>query len=212
MDRVGADFDRTIDSIRHRLKASTVAIQMPMGSEDDFRGVIDLVEEKAVIFTNEEPYTPEVVPIPEEFIEQAQDYRSNMIERIAETDDNLIIKYIEGEEISKEEIKAALRSATISYKLVPVMCGSALRNRGIQALLDAVGDYLPSPVDVPPARGRDYNNGHEIEREASMDAPFSALVFKAVADPFIGRLVYFRVYSGKTKTGVRDIAGMLVIR
>ncbi len=201
MDRVGAGFDRTVDSIRHRLQSSPVAIQMPIGSEDEFRGVIDLIEEKALMFTNEEPYTPEEAPIPEELIEQAQDYRANMIERIAETDDTLIIKYLEGEEITKEEIKTALRAATIEYKLVPVMCGSALRNRGIQPLLDAVGDYLPSPLDVAPAQGRDYKNGHDIVREPSVDAPFSALVFKAVADPFIGRLVYFRVYSGKTKTG-----------
>ena len=201
MDRVGAGFDRTIDSIKHRLQSSPVAVQIPMGSEDDFVGVIDLVEEKALIFSNEEPYTPEEAPIPDEYLEQASVYRNTMIERVAETDDDLIIKYLEGEKISTEEIKVALRKATIAYKLVPVMCGSALRNRGIQPLLDAIGDYLPSPLDVPSAKGRDYKNGHEIERAPSVEAPFSALVFKAVADPFIGRLAYFRVYSGQVKTG-----------
>ncbi len=201
MDRVGAGFDRTIDSIKHRLQSSPVAVQIPMGSEDDFVGVIDLVEEKALIFSNEEPYTPEEAPIPDEYLEQASAYRNTMIERVAETDDDLIIKYLEGEKISTEEIKVALRKATIAYKLVPVMCGSALRNRGIQPLLDAIGDYLPSPLDVPAAKGRDYNNGHDIERAPSVEAPFSALVFKAVADPFIGRLAYFRVYSGQVKTG-----------
>lgn len=201
MDRVGAGFDRTIDSIRHRLQSSPVAIQMPMGSEDHFVGVVDLIEQNAIMFTDEEPYTPEIAPIPEEYIEQVTAYRETMIERIAETDEELIVKYLEGEEIGKEEIKAALRKATIGYKLVPVLCGSALKNRGVQPLLDAVGDYLPSPLDVPPAKGKDYKDGHEITREPSLDAPFSALVFKAVADPFIGRLVYFRVYSGQIKTG-----------
>jgi len=172
-----------------------------MGSEDHFVGVIDLVEEKALIFSDEEPYTPVEAPIPDEYLEQVSVYRDTMIERVAETDDELIIKYLEGDKISVEEIKAALRKATIAYKLVPVMCGSALKNRGVQPLLDAVGDYLPSPLDVPPAKGKDNKTGEEITRDPSEDAPFSALVFKAVADPFIGRLVYFRVYSGKIKTG-----------
>ena len=201
MDRVGADFHRTIDSIAHRLGASPVAIQMPLGSEDSFRGVIDLIEEKALVYNGDTPEVPLEGPVPEELIEEFRNHRELMIEKIAETDDDLIAKYIDGREITVEEIKGALRKATIEYRLVPVMCGSALRNRGVQPLLDAITQYLPSPVDVPPASGKDFRTGQEVVREPKEDAPFAALAFKAVADPFIGRLVYFRVYSGKVKTG-----------
>ena len=201
MDRVGADFHRTIDSITHRLAASPVAIQMPLGNEDSFRGVIDLIEEKALVYADDTPQMPLEGPVPEELIEEFRNYRELMIEKIAETDDDLIAKYIEGREITVQEIKRALRKATIEYRLVPVMCGSALRNRGIQPLLDAIIQYLPAPLDVQPAKGKDFRTGQEVTREPNEDAPFAALVFKAVADPFIGRLVYFRVYSGKIKTG-----------
>ena len=201
MDRVGANFQETIDSISHRLHARPVAIQIPLGTEDSFRGVIDLIEEKALVYPDGGPQPPREGPVPEEMIEEFRNYRELMIEKIAETDDELIVKYLEGREISKEEIKAALRKATIDYRLVPVLCGSALQNRGLQPLLDAVGDYLPSPLDVPVVKGKDFRTGEEVSLEPSEDAPFVALVFKAVADPFIGRLVYFRVYSGKMKTG-----------
>ena len=201
MDRVGANFQETIDSISHRLHARPVAIQIPLGTEDSFRGVIDLIEEKALVYPDGGPQPPREGPVPEEMIEEFRNYRELMIEKIAETDDELIVKYLEGREISKEEIKAALRKATIDYRLVPVLCGSALQNRGLQPLLDAVGDYLPSPLDVPVVKGKDFRTGEEVPLEPSEDAPFVALVFKAVADPFIGRLVYFRVYSGKMKTG-----------
>lgn len=201
MDKLGADFHKTIDSITHRLQANPVAIQIPMGSEDSFIGVVDLIEKKSITYTNDNTQSPKEGPIPEEFIEEFNNYRDVMIEKIAETDDDLIVKYLEGEEITKTEIKKALRNATIEYKLVPVLCGSAIQSRGIQPLLDAVGEYLPSPLDVPPAKGQDYKTGDDSTREATQEAPFAALAFKAVADPFIGKLVYFRVYSGKVDSG-----------
>ena len=201
MDRVGADFDRTIDSIAHRLQASPVAIQLPLGKEDSFRGVIDLIEEKAFVYQDDTPQVPLEGPVPEELIEDFRNYRDLMMEKIAETDDELIIKYLEGGEITKQEIKSALRKATTELRLVPVVCGSAVRNKGVHSLLDAIGDYLPSPLDVPPAKGKDLRTGEESTRAASENEPFAALAFKVVADPFIGRLVYFRVYSGKVKAG-----------
>ena len=201
MDRVGADFHRTIDSIAHRLNANPVAIQIPMGSEDSFQGVVDLIEEKAYLYSDDHIGMPGEGPVPEELIEEFRNYRSLMVEKIAETDEELIVKYLQEDQITTEEIKRALRKATIEYRLVPVVCGSALRNRGIEPLLDAIGSYLPSPVDVPPVKGKDYRSGEEVTRTPSQDAPFAALAFKTVADPFMGRLVYFRVYSGKAKTG-----------
>ena len=200
MDRVGADFHRTIDSIIHRLGANPVAIQLPLGSEDSFRGIIDLVDEKIVEYPDESG-VPVEGPIPEELIEDFRVYRERLVEKVAETDDELIIKYLEEGEITTAELKTALRKATIAYKLIPVVCGSALKHKGIHPLLNAVGDYLPSPVDVPAAVGKDYRTGEEIVRFASVDEPFSALAFKTVTDPYIGRLVYFRVYSGIAKSG-----------
>ena len=219
MDRVGADFHRTIDSIKNRLSANPVAIQIPVGSEDSFRGVIDLIEERSFLYETEEAHVPTEGPIPEEMIGEFKNYRDQMVEKIAETDDELIVKLLDDQEITTSEIKSALRRATIDYKLVPVVCGSALRNRGVQPLLDAIGDYLPSPADVPSVLGTDEKGEGEIVREASMDAPFSALAFKAVIDPFIGRLVYIRVYSGKatardtilnSTTGKRERLGRIV--
>jgi len=201
MDRVGADFHKTIDSITHRLEARPVAVQLPIGIEETFRGVVDLIEERAHVFQGDGAEPPQEGPVPEEMIEDVRIYRELMVEKVAETDDALIIKFIEGEEITKEEIRGALRRATIEYKLVPVVCGSALKNRGVQTLLEAVGSYLPSPLDVGSIVGKEFRTGEETIREPDEDAPFAALVFKAVADPFIGRLVYFRVYSGKIKTG-----------
>ena len=201
MDRVGADFHRTVDSIAHRLRANPVAIQIPVGSEDSFEGVVDLIEERVIIYPDDVTDAPQEGPVPEELIEEFRNYRNLMIEKIAETDDELIVKYVEEREITKEEIKCALRKATVAYRVVPVVCGSALRSRGVQSLLDAIGDYLPSPLDVPPAIGKDYKTGAEVTRSPSDDGPFAALAFKTVADPFIGRLVYFRVYSGKVESG-----------
>ncbi len=202
MDRVGANFFRATDSIARRLNANPVAIQIPIGEEDDFRGVIDLVEERAIFYEEEGPVVPREGPVPEEMIEEFRNYRNVLVEKVAETDDELIIKYLEDEEISTEEIKRALRQATLDYKLVPVMCGTALRHRGIQPLLDAIGDYLPSPLDVPPTEGKDYSTGEPVERHpTNPDAPFAALAFKTVSDPYIGRLVYFRAYSGSAPSG-----------
>ena len=201
MDRVGASFQGTIDSIARRLDASPVPIQIPMGSEDSFRGVVDLVEGRSWLYEDDSPRPPIEGPVPEEMIEEYRAYRERMVERIAETDDDLLVKYIEGEEISKDEIKSALRRATIDYRLVPVTCGSALRNTGVQPLIEAIGDYLPSPLDVPAVTGMDYKDGDPVTREPAKSEPFAALAFKAVADPFIGRLVYFRVYSGKADSG-----------
>ena len=202
MDRVGANFFRATDSIARRLNANPVAIQIPIGEEDDFRGVIDLVDERAFFYEEDGPAVPREGPVPEEMIEEFRNYRNVLVEKVAETDDDLIIKYLQDEEISKEEIKRALRRATLDYKMVPVLCGTALRNRGIQPLIEAIGDYLPSPLDVPPTEGKDYSNGEPVERHPSdPDTPFAALAFKTVSDPYIGRLVYFRAYSGSAASG-----------
>ena len=201
MDRVGADFHRTVDSIAHRLQANPVMIQLPLGVEDEFRGVIDLIEQKAYVYEDETGAMPEERPVPEEYMRDFLDYRNEMIEKIAETDDDLIVKFLEEEEIGADELRAALRRATIDYRLVPVVCGSALRNLGVQPLLDAIGHYLPSPLDVPPVVGRDSETGEEVSRGPDPDEPFAALAFKTVADTFIGRLVYFRVYSGSIESG-----------
>ena len=201
MDRVGADYVRTIDSIAHRLNANPVAIQLPIGSEDSFRGIVDLIEGKAYIFSEDEVGAFKEGPVPEEMIKEFNDHRDAMVEKIAETDEDLIVKYLEEHEITKEEIKSALRRATIDYRLVPVLCGTALQSKGIQPLLDAVCSYLPSPADVPAVSGKDYKTGEEVEREAREDAPLAAIAFKTVSDPFIGRLVYFRVYSGRCESG-----------
>ncbi len=201
MDRVGADFHRTVDSIAHRLQANPVMIQLPLGVEDEFRGVIDLIEQKAFVYTDETGAMPEERPVPEEYMRDFTIYRNDMIEKIAETDDDLIVKFLEEEEIGADELRRALRKATIDYRLVPVVCGSALRNLGVQPLLDAIGHYLPSPLDVPPVVGRDSATGEEVARAPDPDEPFAALAFKTVADTFIGRLVYFRVYSGSIESG-----------
>ena len=201
MDRVGADFHRTVDSIAHRLQANPVVIQIPLGVEDEFRGVIDLIEQKAYVYGEETGAMPEERPVPDEFMRDFTLYRNDMIEKIAETDDDLIVKFLEEEEIGADELRQALRKATIDYRLVPVVCGSALRNLGVQPLLDAIGDYLPSPLDVPPVVGTDSATGEEASRAPDPDEPFAALAFKTVADTFIGRLVYFRVYSGSIETG-----------
>ncbi len=201
MDRVGANPERTIDMITHRLKANPVAIQMPIGFETAFRGIADLIEEKVIMFPEEGSQVAEEGPIPQELMADFKERRRIMLEKIAETDDALISKYLEEKEITKEEIKRALRNATINDRLVPVVFGSALKSRGIQPMLDAICDYLPSPLDVPPMKAIDYKSQKEVVRTASEDEPLAALAFKVVTDPFVGRLVYFRVYSGVVKSG-----------
>jgi elongation factor G len=201
MDRVGADFYHTVDMIEERLRAKAIPIQLPWGKENQFKGIIDLVENKAWLFSDDVNIAPVESPIPEEEREEASRRRLSMIERLAENDDHLMLLYVEGKEISGEQVKAAIRRLTLANRIVPVFCGTALRNKGIQSLLDAVVDYLPSPLDVPPLSVIDLQTGETDVRPASDDAPFSALAFKVVADPFMGRLVYFRVYSGKIQAG-----------
>jgi elongation factor G len=199
MDRTGADFERTLTSIKHRLKAQPVPVQAPIGQESSFKGVMDLMEGHSYIFGETGAF--QVGPIPEDLKEDFERFRATMIERIAETDDALMIKYLEGEDISKTELKAALRNATIKRLLFPVLCGSALRTMGVAPLLDAVVDYLPSPEDVPPVEGYNPNNDAKVIRKADDSEPLSALAMKVMTDPFVGRLVYLRIYSGSVKAG-----------
>ena len=203
MDRVGADFHGTVAMIEERLRAKAVPIQLPVGEENQFRGVIDLVDNKAWLFSDDVGATPVEMPIPEEKKDEVTKQRQELVERLAENDDQLMLLYLDGGDISGPQVKAAIRRLTLANRIVPVLCGSALKNKGIQPLLDAVLDYLPSPLDVPPVHVVDSETGEEILRQASDDAPFSALAFKVVADPFMGRLVYFRVYSGKVKVGAQ---------
>jgi elongation factor G len=202
MDRVGADFFRGVNMIKDRLKANPVPIQLPVGVEDSYKGVVDLVEMKAVIWDEEAlgaNYHEE--DIPAAMLEIAREYREKMIEEIASHDDILMEKYLGGEELTKEEIKAAIRQATIDILICPVICGSAFKNKGVQNLLDAVIDYLPAPVDVPAIKGIDADTEAEVERKASDSEPFAALAFKIMTDPFVGQLAFFRVYSGVLKSG-----------
>ena len=201
MDRVGADFYHTVNMIEERLRAKAIPIQAPWGRESQFKGAIDLVENKAWLFSDDINVAPVESPVPEEEKEAVSKLRQSMIERLAEIDDHLMLLYVEGREIGSEQIKAAVRRLTVTNRIVPVLCGTALRNKGIQPLLDAVVDYLPSPLDVPPVSVIDLLTGEADVRPASDEAPFSALAFKVVADPFMGRLVYFRVYSGKIQAG-----------
>jgi elongation factor G len=203
MDRVGADFHHTVSMIEERLQAKAIPVQLPRGKESQFKGVIDLVDNKAWLFSDDVNVPPVESPIPEEEKEEVARQRQSMIERLAENDDHLMLLYVEGGEIQNEQIKAAIRRLTVANRIVPVLCGSALRNKGVQPLLDAIVDYLPSPLDVPPVPVVDLQTGEKDVRQASDEAPFSALAFKVVADPFMGRLVYFRVYSGKVKAGMR---------
>lgn len=201
MDRIGASFERTIGMVSERLNANPIAVQLPVGSEGAFKGVIDLFAQRAIIWEDEFGREPREADIPADLLDQAAEMRERMIEQIAETDDELTLKYLEGEEISIEELKAALRRAVISNQATPVYCGSSLRNKGVQPLLDAVIDFLPSPADVPPVRGFHPDTEEELERPAEDEAPLSALVFKIVTDPYVGRLAYLRVYSGKITQG-----------
>jgi elongation factor G len=201
MDRVGADFQRTIQMIVDRLGAQPVAVQMPIGSEAAFAGLIDLIEMEAIVYTDDLGTKSEETDIPEELRPEAERLHRLLVERVAETDEALTEKFILEEEISQDELRAALRRATIEGSLVPVLCGSALKNKGVQRLLDAVVVYLPSPLDVPPIVGHSPKTGEPIECPPDPTAPFAALAFKIVTDPYVGRLAYIRVYSGTTKPG-----------
>jgi elongation factor G len=201
MDRVGASFERTVEMIRQRLGANPIPVQCPIGSEANFVGAVDLIAERATIWDDDLGREPHEVDIPADMRNQVAEMREQMIEKIAETDDELTMKYLEGEEITVEELKAALRKAVVNNEATPVFCGSSLRNKGVQPLLDAVVDYLPSPLEIPPVKGISPKTGETIERPPQDDAPTSALVFKIVTDPYVGRLAYFRVYSGKVSQG-----------
>ena len=202
MDRVGASYDRTIDMVRQRLGANAIPIQMPVGVESDFMGVIDLLAERAMIWTDDVGAAPEEVEIPADLKREASERRARMVEQICETDDDLTHQYLEGKTPATDELRRALRAATIAGKATPVLCGSSLRNKGVQPLLDAVIDYLPSPADIPPVIGTKPGEPEtQVTRPAEDTAPLSALVFKIVSDPYVGRLAYFRVYSGTITQG-----------
>src|SRR5256714_4523852 len=201
MDRVGADFWRTVDMIKERLGATPVPIQIPVGRESNFKGFIDLIDEQAVIFTDDLGTKSDHTDVPTGMEAEYTQHREFLIERVAESDEELTLKYLEGEQITKEELIAALRRATIAGTLVPVLCGSALKNKGVQAMLDAVIAYLPSPLDIPCPTGINPDTDEPASREVNDAAPFSALVFKIVSDPFVGRLSYMRVYSGTLSKG-----------
>ena len=201
MDKIGADFLYSVSTLHDRLQANAHPIQLPIGSEDSFRGIIDLVRMKAEIYTNDLGTDILEEDIPAEYVDQANEYREKLIEAVAETDEELMMKYLEGEEITEAELKAAIRKATINVEFFPVLCGSAFKNKGVQMMLDAVIDYLPSPLDIPAIKGVNPDTDEEGERPASDDEPFAALAFKIMTDPFVGRLTFFRVYSGVLNSG-----------
>jgi elongation factor G len=201
MDRVGASYEMSIESIKQRLGANPIAVQLPIGSESDFRGVVDLIEQRAILWKDDLGSEMEIIDIPAEMAENAELMRQQMIEQVAELDDELIEKFLEEQEITKDDIKRVLRKATIEGSATPVLCGSALKNKGVQVLLDAVIDYLPSPLDIEAVKGTSPKNDEAITRETNDAEPLSALVFKIVTDPYVGRLAYIRVYSGILKQG-----------
>ncbi|MEB3246212.1 MAG: elongation factor G [Vampirovibrionales bacterium] len=200
MDRTGANFLRVVEQIRTRLGANAVPIQLNIGAEDELRGIIDLVEQKAYMYTNDLGTDIEVVDVPEEYKAQVAEWREKLVDAIVETDDSLMEKFMGGEDVTVDELKQALRKAVCDVKIVPVTCGSAFKNKGVQLMLDAVVDYLPSPLDVPAIKGT-LPDGSEVERPADENAPFAALAFKIMTDPFVGRLTFCRVYSGKLPSG-----------
>jgi len=201
MDRVGASYEHTIEMVRERLGANPVAVQVPIGSEASFVGAVDLFTERATVWEDQLGAEPREIDIPADLLDQVATMRDILIEKIAETDDDLTLKYLDGEEITIPELKAALRRAVIAGELTPVFCGSSLRNKGVQPVLDAVVEYLPSPLDIPAVKGIRPSTEEEVERAADDSAPFSALVFKIVTDPYVGRLAYLRIYSGKVNQG-----------
>ena len=201
MDTMGADFFRCVQMMHDRLHANGVPIQLPVGQEDTFRGIIDLIDMKADIYYDDMGNDVRVEDIPDDLKDQAQEYHDKLIEAVAETDEELMMKYLDGEELTKEEIKKALRKATISNEIVPVTCGSSYKNRGVQKLLDAIVDYMPAPTDVEAIKGTNPETGEEEDRASSDDQPFSALAFKIMTDPYVGKLCFFRVYSGTVEAG-----------
>ena len=201
MDKIGADFLYSVRTIHERLQANAHPIQLPIGAEDNFTGIIDLIKMKAEIYTNDLGTDIQETDIPEDLQDLAEEWREKLVEAVAETDEELMERYLEGDEITEAELKAAIRKATCAVEFYPVLCGSAFKNKGVQLMLDAVVDYLPSPLDVPAIKGVDPNTDQEVERHSSDEEPFSALAFKVMTDPFVGRLTFFRVYSGTLQSG-----------
>ena len=201
MDKIGADFLYSVRTIHERLQANAHPIQLPIGAEDNFTGIIDLIKMKAEIYTNDLGTDIQETEIPEDLKDLAEEWREKLVEAVAETDEELMERYLEGDEITEAELKAAIRKATCAVEFYPVLCGSAFKNKGVQLMLDAVVDYLPSPLDVPSIKGVDPNTDQEVERHSSDEEPFSALAFKVMTDPFVGRLTFFRVYSGTLQSG-----------
>jgi len=201
MDATGADFYMCINTLRDRLHCNAVPIQLPIGAESDFKGIIDLIKKEAIIYTDDLGKVAESTEIPADMVDKVEEYRNAMIEAVAELDEELMMKYLEGEEITEEEIKTALRKGVINNEIVPVVCGSSYKNKGVQPMIDTVVDYLPSPVDIPAVKGHNPETGEEDSRETDDNAPLSALAFKIATDPFIGRLAFTRIYSGAMKSG-----------
>ncbi|WP_068671454.1 elongation factor G, partial [Thermosulfurimonas dismutans] len=203
MDRLGANFERVVDEIKQRLGATPLPLQIPIGAEDSFVGVVDLLDMKAIVWEEETlgaKYHYEEIPA--DLKDKAEEYRTNLIETLADINDEIMEKYLEGHEITQEELKKAIREATLAFKVVPVLCGSAFKNKGVQPLLDAIVDYLPSPLDIPPVKGVNPDTGEEEERVTDPDGPLAALAFKIMADPYVGTLTFLRIYSGKLESGV----------
>ncbi|MBO8136888.1 MAG: elongation factor G [Desulfotomaculum sp.] len=201
MDRIGADFFRVLEMMRERLGANPVAVQLPIGAEDDFKGIVDLVRNKAIIYQDDLGTRTELAEIPDDMKDQVEEYREKLLEAVAEADDELMMKYLEGEELTEEEIRVGLRKATLAVKVIPVLCGSSFKNKGVQLLLDAIVDYLPAPTDIPAITGVNPSTGEEDRRMPRDDEPFSALAFKIMSDPYVGKLSFIRVYSGTLKSG-----------
>ena len=201
MDIMGADFFRVVDMVKDRLKANAVPVQLPIGKEENFKGIIDLITMKAEVYEDELGTKIDEESIPEDMLELAEEWREKMLESVAESDEDLMMKFLEGEELTEQEIKETIRKQTIANEMVPVMCGSAYKNKGVQMLLDGIVDYMPAPIDIPPIKGVDPDSGEEVERVSDDKEPFSALAFKIMADPYVGKLAFFRVYSGTLDSG-----------
>ena len=201
MDITGADFYRVVDMMKTRLNANAVPIQLPIGYEDTFEGMVDLIKMRAIVYDDKLGKEEEFIEIPEDMKEKAEEYRAALIEAVAESDDELMMKYLEGEELTEEEIVAGIRKQTIACKMTPVCCGSSYKNKGVQPMLDAVIQFMPAPTDIPNIKGVNPETGEEDERPSSDDAPFAALAFKIATDPFVGKLAFFRVYSGTLTSG-----------
>jgi elongation factor G len=203
MDRVGADFFRCVDMIKDRLDATVALVQLPLGAESEFRGVVDLLQMKALVWSDAMGENYDTVDIPPELVDDAETWRQELIDVVSQFDEAVLEKYVTEEAITADDLRSAIRAATVSGQVVPILCGTAFKNKGVQPLLDAVVDYLPSPVDIPPVVGSDVRTGEPIERKASDDEPFAALAFKIMSDPYVGKLTYFRVYSGKLSAGAQ---------